>query len=123
MQKLSDSELTLMEKIWECSGPVTAAWLVEQFSDTRGWKSQTVSTFLSRLVEKEMLTCEKHGVQNRYAVAVTQEQYRAQETRSFLEAVHGGSVSSFLASLYPENGLEEEDIRELKSWLARRDPK
>lgn len=99
MNRLSDSEFTIMQEIWSRSGPVTAGGLVEAFSERRCWKIQTVSTFLTRLVDKGMLTCEKHGGQNLYRVAVSEADYRAGETRDFLREVHGGSVQSFFAAL------------------------
>ena len=83
----------------------------------RGWKIQTVSTFLTRLVDKGMLTCEKHGGQNLYRVAVSEADYRAGETRDFLREVHGGSVQSFFAALGSPGSLSGAEIEELRRWL------
>ena len=41
MNRLSDSEFTIMQEIWSRSGPVTAGGLVEAFSERRCWKIQT----------------------------------------------------------------------------------
>ena len=48
MNRLSDSEFMVMQEIWARNAPVTAGGLVEAFSERRGWKIQTVSTFLTR---------------------------------------------------------------------------
>lgn len=120
MQRLSESEYLVMRKIWEAGHPVTAGELVAAFCESRGWKIQTVSTFLSRLVEKGMLLCRKQGGQNHFTALVTQAQYRAAETRSFLKEMHGGSVQSLLTTLYDDQGLSGDDISELKQWLAGR---
>ena len=100
MNRLSDSEFTIMQEIWSRSGPVTAGGLVEAFSERRCWKIQTVSTFLTRLVDKGMLT-----------------DYRAGETRDFLREVHGGSVQSFFAALGSPGSLSGAEIEELRRWL------
>mgnify|MGYP002233891597 len=45
--------------------------------------------------------------------------YLAAESRSFLERVHGGSLSSLMAALYPEKELSREDIAELERILEK----
>ena len=120
MQKLSESEFAIMQKIWHSDSPITAGALVDAFAQSRGWKTQTISTFLSRLVEKGMLSATRHGVQNLYSILVSEKEYRAAETRNFLDEVHGGSLQSFFASLYSLDGLTDSDIDELKDWLSRR---
>lgn len=119
-QSLSDSEMAVMKVIWRSPHPVTSSELLKVFSESKGWKSQTISTFLSRLTEKGMLKVAKKGAANYYQVAVTQEEYRKQETQSFLENIHGGSVQSFIATLYDLNDITPEDIEELKHWLDKR---
>ena len=57
-QSLSESEMEIMRVIWDAGSPVTAAELLELFAH-KGWKIQTVSTFLSRLVEKGVLSVER----------------------------------------------------------------
>jgi len=120
MQKLSDSELAIMQHIWRGARPVTAGGLVGAFCESRGWKIQTVNTFLTRLTEKEFLTVRKQGHQNLYSVTVSEAQYRAAETRSFLDEIHGGSVQSLMAALYQSDGLTADDVAELKRWLSER---
>ena len=71
-QSLSESEMEIMEVIWESAAPVTTAQLLEVFSH-KGWKAQTMSTFLSRLVEKGVLAVERRGKANLYTPAMTPE--------------------------------------------------
>ena len=56
--KISDSEMKIMNLIWEGGGPVTTAWLMERLADT-GWKATTLLTFLSRLRAPTALAGEK----------------------------------------------------------------
>ena len=57
-QKLSETEAELMQVIWECDHPVTSSELLRIFAEEKGkqWKGQTISTFLSRLVDKGVLS-------------------------------------------------------------------
>ena len=70
--KISDSEMKIMNLIWEENSPVTTAWLMERLRDT-GWKATTLLTFLSRLEEKGCLTMKKVGRQNFYEAAFSRE--------------------------------------------------
>ena len=71
-QSLSESEMEIMRVIWDADAPITAAQLLELFAH-KGWKIQTVSTFLTRLVEKGVLTVERRGRSNFYTPAVTEQ--------------------------------------------------
>lgn len=114
--KISDSEMKIMDLVWDQQGPVTTAWLTQRLGDT-GWKATTILTFLSRLEEKGCLTMEKRGRQNFYRAAVSRDDYRRQETRSFVQQIHGGSYRSLFAALCAPGELEAEDVEELRRWF------
>lgn len=114
---LSEAEREIMDDIWRRPDPVSAGELVNAFSQSKGWKIQTVSTFLARLAEKGALIREKQGGQNRYRAALTREEYQSGKTRRFLEEEYGGSVRSLVAALYSADGLSKSDIDELRQWL------
>ena len=118
--KLSDSELEIMKVVWAVGGPVTTALLLKEFSDSHGWKSQTINTFLTRLVDKGMLAAQRKGVANCYTPVVSAKEYLGGETRAFLDELHHGSISSFIAALGGPDRLSAEDISILKEWLAER---
>ena len=119
MVKISKAEMELMRIIWAENRPLTCAELLERLPQGQ-WKNTTVLTFLSRLVEKGMVHVEKQGKSNRYTAAVLENAYRAEETASFLEDIHGGSVKSLIASLYDADGLTQAELEELKQWLEGR---
>lgn len=121
MQRLSEAEELVMKEIWQLGHPVTAGELTTLLTEEKGWKLQTVSTFLVRLVEKELLTKEKQQGQNFYLPTVSEADYRAEQTRRFVAEMHGGSVKNLLASLYDDSNLKEEDIDALRRWLEGRE--
>lgn len=120
MHRLSESEELVMKEIWRLAHPVTAGEMTALLTSARGWKLQTVSTFLVRLVEKGILTREKREGQNFYAPAVTEEDYRADQTRRFVAEMHGGSVQSLIASFYDDREISDGDLAALRRWLEGR---
>lgn len=118
--KISQSEIDIMQKIWETQNPITANDIIEIFYE-KEWKSQTVSTFLSRLVEKGYLKKSIKGKTNFYTAAITKEQYKNYETQNFIKSVHGGSIKSFIAAFVNETDVSEDELNELKEWLNNTD--
>lgn len=119
MQKMSDTELELMEVIWESNRPVTSNDLLQTFAQRgKKWKPQTISTFLARLVEKQFLISTKNGRSNTYLPCVSQEDYKLMETQSVLNGIYQGSVKNMLSALYDGEKLSDDDIAELKQWFS-----
>jgi len=115
LQKMSDAEMEVMEVIWGLPAPCTSAQIQERIPKT--WKATTLLTFLARLTEKGLLTVEKRGKQNLYCPALSREDYLAQETRSFLSKIHGGSLRSFIAALGQDGKLSAQEMEDLRQWL------
>lgn len=121
VQKLSDTELELMEAIWASEPPVTSTDLLRRFADRgRAWKAQTMSTFLSRLVEKGALETTRDGRTNLYTPRVTREAYKLAETQHVLDDLYQGSVKNLISALYDGDKLSEQDIDELKQWFSEK---
>ncbi|MGG3284486.1 BlaI/MecI/CopY family transcriptional regulator [Paenibacillus solani] len=121
VQKLSDTEMELMEVIWECTPPVTSTELLALFAQRgREWKAQTISTFLSRLVDKGALTATRHGRTNKYIPRISPEDYKLMETQHVLDELYQGSVKNLISALYDGEKLSDEDIVELKQWFSQK---
>lgn len=121
IQKLSDTELELMEAIWASTPPVTSTELLNQFAQKgRDWKAQTISTFLSRLVDKGFLTATRHGRLNKYVPGITPEEYKLVETQHVLDGLYQGSVKNLISAMYDGDKLSDEDIDELKQWFSEK---
>ena len=115
--KISDSEMKIMDLIWQAGRPVTTAWITQRLGDGIEWKATTILTFLARLEEKGCITVKKQGRQNLYEAAVSRESYQREETRCFVEQIHGGSYRSLFAALCSPGELEAEVIEELRRWF------
>ncbi|WP_019639212.1 BlaI/MecI/CopY family transcriptional regulator [Paenibacillus fonticola] len=122
IQKLSDTELELMEAIWACTPPVTSTELLRLFAERgKEWKAQTISTFLSRLVDKGALTATRRdGRTNEYSPRISSEDYKLLETQHVLDGLYQGSVKNLISAMYDGDKLSEQDITELKKWLSEK---
>ena len=119
-QQLSDSELELMRVVWSRGGRARFAQVMEALAaQGKDWKANTVLTFLSRLVEKEMLAVEKNGRLNVYVALLREEDYADQQTRSFLDRVYGGNAGRLVSSLLKQDCLTAEDLDELKAFWEK----
>lgn len=116
LKRLPEAELIVMQAVWNCSQkPIPSAWLTNQFKDQ--WKTTSILTFLSRLCEKGFLQCEKQGKMNVYTPLITEEEYKTQESVSFLQKFYNGSVKNLVALLSDAGDLTHEDINELREFL------
>lgn len=118
--RLSETEMEVMEVIWEIATSATVNRLLDIF-ESKGWKTSTLSTLLKRLIEKGFLTKSMSGKVNYYVPALTLSEYKKYETQSFLSRLYNGKAKNFIAALVDDAELSHDDIAELKEWFARKD--
>ena len=117
MKRLPDTELEVMKALWAWEGQSAPRAELEQALRDKGWATNTVNTYLSRLTEKGFVSCEKRGRTNWYAPLISQEDYLAFESSTVLHRVFGSSLKRFVAALAQGDGLEQEDLDELQQYL------
>lgn len=116
-RQISESELVLMKIIWKNGGAALYSLIMEELEkDKNEWKNNTVLTLLSRLAEKKFLKIRKIGRRNEYAATVTEAEYQAMQTQSFLDRVYGGNVKSLVATLLQQDILSAEELSEIESF-------
>ncbi len=115
-EKISGSELDVMEALWQAGEPVPLAPVRERLERERGWDASTVKTLLRRLCEKGAVRAEKREVFY-YAPLLSREDYRRWSSRAFLERVYRGSVRDLVANLVDSAELSDKDLRELREIL------
>lgn len=118
--QLSGAQKEIMEVIWAAGQPLTCEELRRRLAGAREWKTTTVLTFLSRLVEKGMLTVTKQGRTNFYAARISEADYEGEESARFLEQMHGGSVKRMIAALCESGRMDPGELEELRGWLEER---
>ena len=116
--RLPDAELEVMKALWSLERyPAHTGEIAARLD--KSWKAPTLLKLLSRLEDRGFVAGTKEGRANGYTPLVEERDYLSRERRSFLERVHGGSLSSLVASLYPEVSLTQEDLAALERILEK----
>ena len=118
--RLPDAELEIMKIIWRYDGEVTSAQIVQALAGKRDWAVTTVLNFLARLVEREFISVRRNGKSNIYKCIVKENDYLKSESKSFLERLHGNSLTGLIASLYDGKAISRNDLEELQHFINTR---
>ena len=122
IKRLPDAEFEVMKVIWNNNmPPVTTSQIMENLESNKNWKPQTVLTMLVRLIEKGFLKSERVGRERNYTPAIQEQDYMQIETGDFMKRYRGNSVGSLVKTMYDGQNLAQEDLQELKEWLAEKD--
>lgn len=117
VQQVSDSELELMKIIWSQGNKALYADIMGKLAESgRNWQKNTVTTLLSRLVEKGFLKTNKIGRRNEYTALVAEEDYQADQMISFLDKLYEGNAKGLVSTLIQREMLTPEDYDELKKF-------
>lgn len=116
--RLPDAELEVMQALWQVN-PYPAHTSDISAYLHKDWKAPTLLKLLSRLEERGFIRGEKEGRANVYTPLVARQDYLQMESRSFFTRLHGGSLSSLVASLFPDTKLTQEDVAQLEEILHK----
>ena len=120
IRRLPDTELEVMQALWASDTPTSRAQLEERLTQTHPMATTTLLTLLSRLSEKGFVRVDKEGRKSLYAPLVTREDYLAAQSRSFIQKLCGGSLSTFASALC-DSGLSKEELEKLRELLKEGD--
>ena len=73
-RKLPEAEFEIMKVVWEKEPPLTSTMLMEELKQTKDWKVPTLSSLLSRLVDRGYLRTEKNGKERTYYPLITEDE-------------------------------------------------
>ncbi len=115
--KLFDSELKVMEVLWE-EGPVPARRVVEVLGQRIGWNKNTTYTVIKKCMEKGAIRREEpdfvcHPLAERETV-------QKEETEALIEKMFGGSSELFFSSFLRERGVSEEEAKGLLRLIRKK---
>ncbi len=116
MNKLPDAELSIMLVIWNAKQPLTANEILENLNE-KHWHIATLNKLLSRLIKRNFIESVTKIRPKKYWYLVAEKDYKAWESKNFFKKLHKSSFSSLVASLYEDDGLTEEDIKELENLI------
>ncbi|MFD0894892.1 BlaI/MecI/CopY family transcriptional regulator [Luteolibacter ambystomatis] len=113
--KISESEWSVMELLWERS-PLTASEVARALLETTGWAENTVRTLLTRLLEKGVLKVSA-GSPRLFSPAVSRTDCVQAESSSFMARFFQGATQPLLVHFARNARLSPEEIAELKRVL------
>ena len=114
--KLFDSELKLMEYLWENS-PITAKELTVLAKNDIGWNKNTTYTVLKKLIDKNAVKREEPNFI--CMPLITKEQVCQTETESLINKLYNGSRKTFFAAFLNHEKLTSDEIEELRRIIEK----
>lgn len=116
---ISESEWVVMKVIWN-EPPKTLQEILHELKQT-AWSTTTVQTYLARLVKKGALTTKRQRKRYLYYPAISEDECRLAESRSFLSRVYDGSLSQMVKGFVKSGDLSGEELRALKQLIAEQE--
>lgn len=117
MKKLSDSEFEIMKTLWSSNEAMTSNQILDEVRDRLDWKLASLMTALARMVDKGYVYCDRSTRTNYYSAIVSEEQYKIEESASFLEKLYDKSTTKLIANLYKGSRISQKEIKELRTFL------
>lgn len=117
MKKLSEAEFEIMQILWGHDELVTSNQILSELGEKRNWKLASVMTVLARMAEKGAVYCDRNTRTNYYSAIVTEEEYKLEESDTFLERLYDKSAKNLIACLYHGKRMSKENIQELREYL------
>lgn len=116
--KLFDSELKVMEIIWETE-PVSAKEISLLLGETIGWNKNTTYTIIKKLVEKQVILREDPNFICTSLIKKTEVQNA--ETNQLIEKLYNGSKKMFFATFLQNEKLSKDEIEFLKRLIDKKE--
>lgn len=112
--KLFDSELKIMELLWE-EGELSAKEIARRLSVQTGWSKTTTYTVIKKCIEKGAIIRDEPGFICRPQITI--EEARQAETNELIDKMYGGSRDLLIASLLNEKQMTAKEIDMLKKLV------
>ena len=114
---LTKTEEESLNFFWKTKIEFTFAELLEYFAEVKGWKKQTLNTYLRNLVKKGLIIKESK-VKTVYR-AISEKEYEQIKARNFLEKNYQGNIGKFIAALSGKEMLSEDDKKDLFEYIFK----
>lgn len=112
--KVFDSELRLMEALWD-KKKSTAKELAVIMKEKTGWSKTTTYTVIKKCVEKGIIFREEPDFV--CIPAISKEEVQEYETNELIDKVYGGDAGILACALVNSNRLSSEEMVRLKKLI------
>lgn len=122
-KEITECEKVVMKCVWDSSQDLSMQEITDMVNTQYGknWKTQTVSTFLARLVKKDYLKMYRKGRCFFYQPLVDREEYKDDVLKDYIQFWNGGSMSAFVCGLFGKDMLSRAEREELKKKINELD--
>ncbi len=117
MEKLFDSEIKVMEIIWE-NEPVSAKQVSLIAAEKIGWNKNTTYTIVKKLENKGFIKREEPGFI--CSSLISCEDTRRAETQSLIDKLFGGSKKALFSAIIEDEKLSADELKELREMIEKR---
>lgn len=119
---LSKSEYEIMEVFWNEKN-ILSVYDIEKILKDKSWSNSTILTFLTRMVDKGLISfCKKKNRISYYEAIVSRHEYKRKEAKKFLDEKFHGSIKLFLVALTNDSiRLSSNDIKELDDLINKKE--
>lgn len=116
-QKLTDTEIVLMEILWQ-KERVFMKDILEEYTEPKP-AATTIATLLKRMQNKDLIGYKTYGNSREYFPKVRKEDYFQEEMSSMIDRFFNNSVSQF-ASFFTSNAkLSQKQLKELRDIIDK----
>lgn len=112
--KLFDSELKVMEFIWD-NEPVSAKDLSLLAAKETGWNKNTTYTVIKKLESKGYIKRNDPGFI--CTTLISRDEVCRAETQSLIDRLFGGSKRALFSALLEDEKLSEKELRDLRKMI------
>ena len=116
-KKLFDSELKVMELIWEHE-PISAKELSVLADKEFAWNKNTTYTVIKKIEAKGYIRREDPGFI--CSSLISKEEVCKSETQGLIDKLFGGSKKALFSALIQDEKLTQDDLDELRALIDKR---
>ncbi|MEZ5345475.1 MAG: BlaI/MecI/CopY family transcriptional regulator [Pyrinomonadaceae bacterium] len=114
---LANSELAIIELLWD-SGTMTARDIRERlYSDKSGAQHGTVQKLLQRLENKGYITRDSSQFTHTFTAKISREEYAGSQLESLASKLTSGSIAPLITHLMETSRISEDDIAEIRALI------
>lgn len=118
MKILSPAQTEIMLVIWDAEKPLKRSEIQALLTD-KEWKTPTINTFLSKLVQSGFLDIEHERRDYVYHAIISKKEYLEYESNIRMKKLYGNSLENVLNTFCPNDTVTEKEIEEIERYLKK----
>jgi len=117
--KVFDSELKVMEVLWEAEDKLPASQIAKRLIETVGWNPNTTYTIIKKLVTKGAI--EREDPKFMCRALITKDHIQKQEISELNEKLFAGTPDVFLSAFLSNKKFTKEEMSKMKQLIEELD--